>query len=64
MSATSPYRLGDKVMVGKNKTVVTVSGIATEKDASGTEYAMVSVESKSGKVTKVESSRLLPVVKR
>jgi len=52
MSATSPYRLGDKVTHGKNKTVVSVSGIATEKDASGVDYAMVSVTPGSSKASR------------
>jgi hypothetical protein len=43
MSTTSPHRLGDKVTLGKNKTVVSVSGIAMRRDASSVDYAMVSM---------------------
>jgi hypothetical protein len=57
------FGLGDEVVVGKSKTKQKVAGIATEKDASGNAYLMVTVENRSGKQSRVEGSRL-SVVKR
>jgi hypothetical protein len=59
----SAFGLGDTVRVGKSKTEQTVAGIATEKDAAGTAYLMVTVANRSGKESRVEGSRLT-VVKR
>jgi hypothetical protein len=59
----SAFGLGDEVVVGKSKTKQKVAGIATEKDAAGKSYLMVTVENGSGKQSRVEGSRL-SVVKR
>lgn len=59
----SAFGLGDEVVVGKSKTKQTVAGIATEKDAAGNSYLMVTIENRSGKQSRVEGSRL-SVVKR
>ena len=59
MSATSTYSLGDKVTFGKNETVVSVSCIATEKDASGVDYAMVSTTAGGEAVRCDQAARLV-----
>jgi site-specific DNA-cytosine methylase len=60
----SAFGLGDEVVVGKSKTKQKVAGIATEKDAAGNSYLMVTVENGAGNQSRVEGSRLSVVKSR